>query len=60
MPKKNRAEKAGEHLAESIIEMVHMMYQKRTATRFMIALVDRLHLSFAEWDIRNTKKEHKS
>jgi hypothetical protein len=37
---------AGESLAESIIDMVHLIYQKKTAHRFLTSLIARLtHLS---------------
>ena len=33
-----RAEEAGLSLANSISEMVHMMYNKKTATRFLLSI----------------------
>lgn len=35
----SRAEKAGRHMARSIIEMVNLMYQDRTALHFYDGLV---------------------
>jgi len=40
--KKSRAEKAGEKMALSIIEMVNLMYQKNTAKNFYIGLLKTL------------------
>jgi len=37
--KKSRAEKAGELLGETILEMVNLMYQKNTAKNFMEGLL---------------------
>ena len=56
-----RAEKAGTKTAEAIIEMVHLMYQKRTALNFMEKLVERLQQEFDRrrkeildhWEIEN-------
>lgn len=36
-----RPEKAGEKMGESIIEMVHLMYQNKTALKFLNALHDK-------------------
>ena len=59
-----RAEKAGIKTAESIIEMVHLMYQKRTAINFMEKLVERLQQEFDRrrkeildhWEIDNGER----
>ena len=40
--KPGRARHAGTRLADAIVEMVHLMYQKDTATRFLNALLARL------------------
>lgn len=37
--KEGRAERAGQATAEALIEMVHLMYQKNTARRFLSALI---------------------
>ena len=37
-----RAENAGIELAKAIIEMVHLMYQKRTALYFLEKLIEHL------------------
>ncbi len=42
MPKATRANRAGTALAEAIIEMVHLMYQKNTALAFLGALNNEL------------------
>lgn len=34
-----RPHKAGESMAKSIIEIVHLMYQNTTAIRFLVALI---------------------
>lgn len=34
-----RPHRAGEQMANSIIEMVHLMYQNTTAIRFLVALI---------------------
>lgn len=39
----SRAWKAGEKLAESIIEMIHLMYQKNTALNFIRGLCIKLN-----------------
>lgn len=41
--KKSRGEKAGIDLADGIIEMVHLMYQSKTANRFLESLINRLN-----------------
>ena len=41
-----RAENAGIGLAKAIIEMVHLMYQKRTALAFLEKLVEHLQKEF--------------
>ncbi len=50
---KTRAGEVGNHLADSIIEMVHLMYQRKTAIHFLQGLVDvltrELDLRVAEW-----------
>ena len=44
--KATRGRKAGERMADSIVEMVHMMYQLRTARHFLSGLISRIeHLS---------------
>ena len=40
--KKSRAERAGIHLAESIIEMTNLMYQNNTAKNFWKGLLKTL------------------
>jgi len=37
-----RPHKAGESMAKSIIEMIHLMYQNTTAIRFLVALIHTL------------------
>ena len=44
----NRPEKAGRHLAESIIEMTNLMYQDNTALSFLRELVDTLTIELAK------------
>ena len=43
-----RARKAGERLGESIIEMVHLMYQNNTAKNFYIGLLSVLRRELVE------------
>ena len=38
----SRAEKSAIHMADSIIEMIHLMYQTNTAKRFVNSLISRL------------------
>ena len=42
MTSKSRPALAGENLAKSIIEMVHLMYQKKTAKTFLGSLIETL------------------
>jgi len=37
-----RAENAGKAMADSLIEFVHLMYQKATANRVLLSLIVRL------------------
>jgi hypothetical protein len=43
MSKTSRAKQAGESLAETIMEMVNLMYQMNTATNFLEGLGDRIN-----------------
>ena len=49
--KPSRAEAAGRALGESIVEMVHLMYQTRTASNFWKGLMSVLNSA-----VRLTKK----
>lgn len=40
--KRTRAELAGRMMAQSIIEMVHLMYQENTARKFLKSVIDAL------------------
>jgi hypothetical protein len=51
-----RADKAGKELANAIIEMVHLMYQNKTANNFYKGLMINLQ---KETDRRNISKRHK-
>lgn len=41
-----RPEKAGNRMAHSIIEMIHLMYQKKTALRFLASLIISLQCEY--------------
>ena len=41
-----RPEKAGNRMAHSIIEMIHLMYQKKTALRFLTSLIISLQCEY--------------
>lgn len=43
-----RSEKAGVQTADAIIEMVHLMYQNKTAIGFLSYLIDRLQTELNE------------
>lgn len=47
---KTRAGKAGKKLADAILEMVHLMYQKNTARNFLRGLIRRLSSRLREFD----------
>ena len=51
MKKQQRAYKAGVKMAESIIEMVHLMYQNNTAAHFYKGLRNRIIKEMVERDI---------
>jgi len=40
--KGRRAEEAGTRMADAIVEFIHLMYQKSTATRVILSLIGRL------------------
>lgn len=42
LPRATRRRRAGEAMADSLIEWVHMMYQKQTARGLLAALIRRL------------------
>lgn len=44
-----RAEDAGRSMADSIIEFIHLMYQKGTAKRVLNALIKQLQDRFYEF-----------
>ena len=50
MPEKDknigRPEKAGNRMAHAIIEMIHLMYQKKTALRFLASLIISLQCEY--------------
>lgn len=50
MVDKSRSGKAGAQMANTIIEMVHLMYQKQTARRFMRELVRVLKEKLPEFE----------
>ena len=47
--KKSRAEKAGEKMGESIIEMMNLMYQNNTAKNFLEGLTNVLYKKETEY-----------
>ena len=51
--RKTRSYIAGVSMAESIIDMVHLMYQNKTAYRFLSGIINRLGEEF----IRRKQKE---
>ena len=40
--KMTRGSKAGQKMADALIEFIHLMYQKQTAKRVLSVLIDRL------------------
>ena len=56
----NRPEKAGKQLAETIIEMIHLMYQNNTALSFLWKLVALLEIELKkrqdEFDLKEGYK----
>lgn len=46
MDKRTRADKAGEAMAKSIVEMINLMYQNNTAFNFLNSLLTHLHKDF--------------
>lgn len=50
MPEKKkdigRPEKAGNRMAHAIIEMIHLMYQKKTSLKFLASLIISLQCEY--------------
>jgi len=44
-----RRQKAGERMADALIEFIHMMYQKQTARGVLAALIKRLQERVSEF-----------
>ena len=44
-----RAEEAGKSMANSLIEFIHLMYQKGTAKRVLTALIKQLQDRFCDF-----------
>jgi len=44
-----RAEEAGKNMANSLIEFIHLMYQKTTAKRVLGALIKQLQARFSDF-----------
>ena len=54
--KKTRSAKAGESMAKSTIEMVHLMYQDKTALHFLKALHKSLESEIYRREVLDFKK----
>lgn len=46
-----RAENAGKAMADSLIEFIHLMYQKNTAMRVLFSLIEQLKKRSSEFKI---------
>jgi hypothetical protein len=55
--KAKRGLSAGEHMANSIIEFCHMMYNVNTAKRVLVSCIDRLQKSMDEYKSISKRKE---
>lgn len=46
----SRGKKAGISMADSCMEWIHLMYNKSTAKRVLVALIERLQERLSEFD----------